>query len=461
MRCLLFACLLLGSFPSFALDRLKVEGYLLPNGLQVLLKPGYEKGHVAIRLVVGIGFDDFPCKDKELPHLLEHLLFSGIDASGEGGLEERMQALGGEWNAFTSNTDTTFVLEAPARNQRKVLDLLLEVMTRTELNQARLDTVKSIVEREDGGHFSHLQRLLDRRDSGRGASSQLAIELGLKCAERPEVDGITLEQIEDVFASWYAANNMTLIVVGDLDKLLPAYLERTYGKLAPTDPIDHPPLAESNGSAEPRRELERGGLGENARLHLIYPEPQLDDQHDETWDLVKAYLDWSLYTELRLKRSLSYGPSAEREVFGDVGFLSLNADVERQDADRAEKEIRALVERLQNDGMQPETFARLRDMAVDRQTWAVQGNSALADYYWGALNDYEDGRFTDPAKRIKAVSLETANRAMRQLLAQPGYMRVEKPLLSYDGLYWVIAAVAGLIVMLLARVLWRWRAHRR
>lgn len=153
MRCLLFACLLFGSLPSFALDRLQVEGYLLPNGLQVLLKPGYEKGHVAIRLVVGIGFDDFPCQDKELPHLLEHLLFSGIDDSGEGGLEERMQALGGEWNAFTSNADTTFVIEAPARNQRKVLDLLLEIMTRTELSQARLDGVKRVVEREDGGHF--------------------------------------------------------------------------------------------------------------------------------------------------------------------------------------------------------------------------------------------------------------------------------------------------------------------
>ncbi|MEX5538610.1 insulinase family protein, partial [Pseudomonas syringae] len=148
MRCLLFACLLLGSLPSFALDRLQVEGYLLPNGLQVILKPGYDKGHVAIRLVVGIGFDDFPCQDKELPHLLEHLLFSGVDDSGEGGLEERMQALGGEWNAFTSNADTTFVIEAPARNQRKVLDLLLEIMTKTELSQARLDGVKRVVERE-------------------------------------------------------------------------------------------------------------------------------------------------------------------------------------------------------------------------------------------------------------------------------------------------------------------------
>lgn len=47
MRCLLFACLLLGALPSFALDRFQVEGYTLPNGLQLVLKPGTERGHVA------------------------------------------------------------------------------------------------------------------------------------------------------------------------------------------------------------------------------------------------------------------------------------------------------------------------------------------------------------------------------------------------------------------------------
>ncbi len=137
MRRLLFACLLMGSAHAFALDRLQVEGYTLRNGLQLLLKPGTERGHVAIRLVVGVGLDDFSCADKELPHLLEHLLFSGIDASGEGGLEERMQALGGEWNAYTSNADTTFVIEAPAKNQRQVLDLLLALLTQTAFRRQR------------------------------------------------------------------------------------------------------------------------------------------------------------------------------------------------------------------------------------------------------------------------------------------------------------------------------------
>ena len=145
MRCLMFVCLLICSLPTLALDRSRVEGYLLPNGLQVILKNGYERDHVAIRLVVGVGLDDFDCEQKELPHLLEHLLFSGIDETGEGGLEERLQALGGEWNAYTSSADTTFVIEAPARNQRKVLDLLLAVIRDTTIDAKALTTAKRII----------------------------------------------------------------------------------------------------------------------------------------------------------------------------------------------------------------------------------------------------------------------------------------------------------------------------
>ncbi|MFY1665735.1 M16 family metallopeptidase [Pseudomonas sp. Pseu.R1] len=457
MRCLLFAVLFLTSFSSMALDRFQVEGYVLPNGLQLLLKPA-EKGHVSIRLVVGVGFDDFPCADKELPHLLEHLLFSGIDDSGEGGLEQQMQALGGEWNAFTSNTDTTFVIEAPAQNQRKVLDLLLNVLTHTQINQANLDTAKRIVEREDGGHYSHLQRWLDKRDLGHSASSQLAVEMGLKCAERSEVDHLTLEQVETLHDNWYASNNMTLIIVGDLDKLLPAYLERTFGQLNGVDPTEHPPLATASEKAEPERTLVRGTLGDGAKLHLFFTEPDMGEQHDETWDLVKAYLDWALYSELRLDKGYSYGPWVDREAFGDTGFMSLNADLDRDDVESAVSSVRAMLEQLRKEGMDPATFARLQQASIAKQAWAVQGNSALADYYWGALNDYEDGRFEDPGKRTKAVSLDLANRALRQMLTQPGYLRIEEPLLSYDELYEIGLALGALMVLL---IVWRWRVYKK
>ncbi|MBK5519188.1 pitrilysin family protein [Pseudomonas sp. TH10] len=457
MRCLLFACLLLGSLPAFALDRFQVEGYALPNGLQLLLKPGTERGHVAIRLVVGVGLDDFDCDEKELPHLLEHLLFSGIDATGEGGLEERMQALGGDWNAFTSNADTTFVIEAPAKNQRKVLDLLLDLLTQTRIDDNAINAAKRVVEREDGGHYTRLQRFLDRQDLGHTASNQLAVELGLKCPQRAEVGHLTQAQLEKVRKAWYAPNNMTLIVVGELDKLLPAYLERTWGALEAVEPSEHRPLPDIKATAAHERTLSHGLVGNGAKLHWLVPEPVLEDQHDETFDLLKDYLDWALYRQMRLAHSLSYGPSAEREVFGGVGFMSLNADLERDDLPAARQVLEELKAGLLKDGLNVDTFNRLKQAAIARQAWAVQGNSALADYYWGALGDFQNGRFADPARDLQGVTLEEANRAMRSLLLQPGYLRIEKPLISDDELIWLVAGMLGLLVLgLLA-----WRLRRK
>ncbi|MNV09107.1 hypothetical protein D3C71_995930 [compost metagenome] len=183
----------------------------------------------------------------------------------------------------------------------------------------------------------------------------------------------------------------------------------------------------------------------------------LEDQHDVTFDLLKDYLDWALYRQLRLAHSLSYGPWAEREVFGGVGFMSLNADLERDDVDEALTVLDDLKAQLLKDGLNAETFNRLKQAAIARQSWAVQGNSALADYYWSALGDYEDGRFANPTKELQAVSLAEANKAMRELLLQPGYVRIEKPLLSDDQVLWAIAGVLGLLVISLVA----WRFHRR
>ena len=452
MRCLIFVCLLLGCAPGFALDRNQVEGYLLPNGLQVMLKSGYERDHVSIRLVVGIGLDDFSCEQKELPHLLEHLLFSGIDDSGEGGLEKRMQALGGEWNAYTSSADTTFVIEAPARNQRKVLDLLLAVLQRTRIDDDALERSKRIIEREDGGHYSHLQRWLDRQDLGQRASSQLAVELGLKCAERSDIDGMTLEQVEEIRKGWYAPNNMSLIVVGGLDRVLPAYLERAWGELEPVEPAERRTLDSVTHQAEANRTLIHGLLGNSARMSWLFIEPVLDNEHDETLELLQRYLDWALYSELRLKHGLSYGPWSQRESFGDSGMLSLNADLERDQVEDAEEVVQGMIERLRKDGLDPETFERVKAAAIAREAWTTQGNSALADYYWGALNGYADGKFVDPAQRLRGVSLDEANQAMRELFKEAGWVRVEKPLLGYDELLWL--GVLGIVLAVVGAGIW-------
>lgn len=451
LRCLLLSLLLVG--PVRADDRLQVEGYLLENGLQVLLKPTAEHGHVAIRLVVGVGFDNFACADRELPHLLEHLLFSGIDASGEAGLEARMQALGGEWNAFTRDADTGFVIETPAASQRAALDLLLASLINTELNEAKLAAAKRVVQRENGGHYSNLQRLLDQQNLSREGHQQLAVELGLACAERADVEHLGLDQVERLREDWYLPNNMTLIVVGDLDPRLPAHIERSFGALVAAELPEPRALAEAQGQAKARRTLADGLVGDSASLHWILPEPWVGEHDHEAWELLRDYLDWALYRQLRIDRGLAYGPWSERSQFASASFFSLNAEVERGDLAEAERVMRAIGQHLQRDGLEPDAFQRLQHAAVARQAWAVQGDSELADYYWNALGDYADGRFADPTEGLRAVSLKQANRAARLLFEQPGYIRIEQPLLSSSGLYWLGAGLVGLLGLLLFALL--------
>ena len=284
----------------------------------------------------------------------------------------------------------------------------------------------------------------------------MAVELGLKCAERSNLEDMTLEQVKTLRERWYAANNMTLIVVGGLDRLLPAYgthLRRTAGHRAgrTSKPRHHHSTGRTTPRPDPRL------AGDSVKLHWLFIEPAADNDQNATLDLLSRYLDWALYDQLRLRHGLSYGPSVRRESFGDTGMLALNADLERQDVDQAIKVMEQLFDHLRKNGLDPDTFARIKDAAIARESWSTQGNSALADYYWGALNDYNDGRFRDPARKLRQVSLKQADAALRALLKEPGYLRIEKPLLGFDELYGLLALLLGVI---LAVGLLRLRRHR-
>lgn len=66
----------------------------LPNGFTILTKKRDHAPNVSIRLVVGVGFDDFDCRDEELPHLIEHLMFSGTSNFSETDIEQLLDSWG-------------------------------------------------------------------------------------------------------------------------------------------------------------------------------------------------------------------------------------------------------------------------------------------------------------------------------------------------------------------------------
>ncbi|MBO3275965.1 M16 family metallopeptidase [Pseudomonas schmalbachii] len=449
MRWLLVPLLLL-SFGSWsqADSRSTVAALQMENGMGMVLKPTRVRGHVSIRLIVGVGFSDFPCKERQLPHLMEHLFFSGLDGGDEANLEARMQGLGGQWNAFTSEGDTAFVIEAPASSQRQVFDLLLQAITRTQLDAQKIASARQVLEREEGGRYSHLQRWLDHQNISRAGQEQLAVELGLACPERPPVDNLSQAQLEQLRKDWYVPENMTLIVVGDIDRNLPLYLNRTFGRLPDHATPERRELPAMKGTAERRRTLTKGLFGESAVVHWIFPEPENADGSALT--LLQSYLDDTLYAELRVRRGLSYGPWSERTAWANQGFLSLNADVDRSDQPATEAALRKVVDDIRQHGLDPQRFYRIKRAARAQLGWSTPSNATLADYYWGALGDYDNGQFPNEDLRLARVSLKEANKVAQQLFGNEGYLRIEKPLLDDDMAY----PLGGAAVFLGGGLLW-------
>ena len=131
-----------------------VEHKVLTNGLRVILKARHGAHTVAFRVVVGVGQHDFECGWQEIPHFLEHLLFTGTSRYTEVGLDELIEQHGGDWNAYTYSEDTVYTLDIYGKYAMLGLDILHQIMTDSLLSSADVETSRGIVEREAGGRPS-------------------------------------------------------------------------------------------------------------------------------------------------------------------------------------------------------------------------------------------------------------------------------------------------------------------
>lgn len=121
------------------------------NGLTAILNPRQETRSVSIRVVVDVGQLDFDCENRELPHLAEHLMFSGTSTHTESELDDLIESLGGSWNAVTDPWNTTYELDIHHDYVYDGLAVLHEVFTDTQLTDETVQIAKDVIDLEAGG----------------------------------------------------------------------------------------------------------------------------------------------------------------------------------------------------------------------------------------------------------------------------------------------------------------------
>ena len=101
--------------------------HTLPNGLRVVARK--TDGLVSyIGVVVNAGSRDEGHAEYGLAHFVEHTIFKGTDKRRGWQISSRMEAVGGELNAYTSKEETMVYTNAPAGYEERSIELLADLI---------------------------------------------------------------------------------------------------------------------------------------------------------------------------------------------------------------------------------------------------------------------------------------------------------------------------------------------
>lgn len=212
------AALLLGAFylPLLAAaDSQPTHEFFLDNGLKVIVREDHRAPVVVSQLWYKVGSSYETAGQTGLSHALEHMMFKGSRKLDAGEASRILRELGAEENAFTSD-DYTAYYQVLARDRLAVA---------FELEADRLASL-----RLPPGEFAREIEVIkeERRLRTDDKPSSLAYER-FKTITYPasgyrnptigwmaDLNRMQADELRAWYEQWYAPNNATLVVVGDV-----------------------------------------------------------------------------------------------------------------------------------------------------------------------------------------------------------------------------------------------------
>ncbi len=252
-RLLCAALLWLPVFASSA--AIKVSEHVLGNGLKVLVKEDHRSPVAVSQVWYKVGSSYEPGGSTGISHMLEHMMFKGTDKHAAGEFSRIVAENGGEENAFTGTDYTAYFQTMEASRLAVSFELEADRMRNLHLLADELKKELQVVTEE--------RRM--RTDDNPQAKMQehfSAMAYTNSPYKNPvigwpsDIENYKVEDLQAWYQRWYAPNNATLVVVGDVEpKAVFALAEKYFGPLLP---MGDRPVAPT--MLKPQAEVEQLGV---------------------------------------------------------------------------------------------------------------------------------------------------------------------------------------------------------
>lgn len=230
----------------------KVQRYRLANGLKVLILEDHSAPTFSYQTWFHVGSKDELPGQTGLAHFFEHLMFKQTKNHPDGQFDRLLESAGAEGeNAFTSRDYTGYVQSLPASKLDLIAQLEADRMVNLLVVDSSVSSEREVVQNE---------RRFRYENNPTGLLYERVYEIAYRkhayhwpvIGYEKDLNGASRQDFEAFYKRFYAPNNATIVVVGDVDPAqVISTVEKYYGAL-PMSKIDR-----KTSEVEPKQDHER------------------------------------------------------------------------------------------------------------------------------------------------------------------------------------------------------------
>lgn len=404
--------------------------YQLSNGLKLIVREDHRAPTVAHMVWYRAGSMDEVNGKTGVAHVLEHMMFKGTHKVKSGEFSRLVAAVGGRENAFTSRDYTAYFQQVEKSKLEDVIRLEADRMSNLNFDDAEfLKEIQVVME----------ERRLRTEDNPRGLLNESLMATAYMSSpyRHPiigwmnDLQNMKPSDARDWYRSWYAPNNATVVIAGDVDaKKILTMVEKYYGAASAHElPVRKPQIEPPQKGI---KQVQVKAPADSPQLTMAWKVPRLepgklDDPDPYALELLTAVLDG--YDNARLNRVLV----KQEKVVNDVGvgydmisrgpelFLIGTTMAKGKTVAQAQASILKALDELKKNGVLESELKRIKVRILSEQIYkrdsifgqAMEiGTTEMAGFSWKDI-DYM-------LKKMQAITPEQVQAVAKKYLVDEG-----------------------------------------
>ncbi len=386
------------NFPSLALDSQKNTintslfdelwnmDYTIKNihGLEVIFAPMQDSTSITVEILVKAGSVYENEKTNGLSHFLEHMFFKwGKIYKSTKEVVETMDALGGEYNAFTGNDYAGYYVKSAPEHIYTALSVLGDMMVYPSFPKEEMEKEKGVVVQEikmyEDRPDAKVAEIWDRNYFGDNSYGWSILG--------PEANVLSFTQ-DDLFQhknNLYTKDNMVITIAGKIDDMqaIEDHIAKLFSDLPTTTTYEKP----SYNPTHPQSTWDIVSQW-TSQNHLVYGGEWFAHDNSQMYaakllaNIVWGTMSSRLFQEVREKRWLCYYIGCSHHTQPTHGTFVIRAGLSKENYDEGIAAIKEVLATVAQGNITQEELDKAQGNMLGKIQMGIETSDQMSDFIW-------------------------------------------------------------------------------